>query len=188
MAGGVVTHTLDVTLINNAGGVVSHTRDLALVNNAGGVVTYTRGQNTNLGYRGPQIRRKTLNIDRFAEPPTSALVIDSVIDLTATGETVIYTVPTGKTAIINGCVLLVNAAVSVTTDAAASVGVTPNTNDLFVEEVLVQIRSVGDVYSFWADKTTGVVVPAGATIQISVGTAATATTLSASAILVGILV
>lgn len=136
--------------------------------------------------RGAQFKINTIGDDRFVSRLTSVLSI-TFIDLTFTGITTIFTVPSGKTALIHGVVLhstIGNAA----TDATSSLGINPSTTNLFALQELVNLRNTNDVWSFWSDKSTTLIAQAGEQIDLNITIAATGGVLGASVYLIGFLI
>lgn len=140
-----------------------------------------------MAIRGPQFESATIGVDRFANTPLSVLSAGTTVDLTATGSTTIYTVPSNRSLLVAGCLLQITTANTVSTDATASLGISPSTDNLFNAEPLVETQGVNDVWSFWSDKTTLLMASAGESIVVDVTVAATATQLNAATHLIGIL-
>jgi hypothetical protein len=138
--------------------------------------------------RGAQFAERGIALDRFADPLAAILTVFEDLDLTATSTTTIYTVPTGKTAIILGCLLRIKSANTVTVDAAASLGINPSTTDLFAAETLVGVQSISDVWSFWKDTSGGLVANSADLVDLDVSVAATATTLTCDVFVIGLLI
>jgi len=137
--------------------------------------------------RGPQFRLNTIGADRFNNRLTSVLSTTSAINLTSTGLTSLFTVPTGNMALIQGVVLRSTIG-STTTDPTVSIGVNPSTTNLFDLQELVQFRVGDDVFSLWSDKSTTLVAQSGEQIDLDVTIAATGGTLTAEAYLIGFLI
>jgi len=147
------------------------------VGTAGGVVL-----------RGPQFRRNTVALDRFSSSLTSVLNVFEDLDLMTTGTTTIYTVPAGKSASILGCLLRVKSSRAVTADSDVSVGINPSTINLFSVETLTEVRGVSDVWSFWKDKSVGLLAAGGQLIDLNVSVAATAAALTCDVFIIGLLI
>lgn len=137
--------------------------------------------------RGPQFRLNTIGADRFNNRLTSILSTTSTIDLTTTGGTTIFTVPSGNMALIQGVVLRTVTGPA-STDATISIGINPSTTNLFDLQELVQFRVTDDVFSLWLDKSTTLVAQSGEQIDFNVTIAATGGTLIADAYLIGFLI
>ena len=186
-AGGVISHTLDVVASNIAGGVISHTRDVGLENIAGGVITHTLDNPTSNLIRGPQFKYRDIEVDRFTNNILSVITSINAFDLTAAATTGLYTVPASNTLLLSGIIIRVTSSSNVTVDAQVEIGVNPSTDNLFAVETLVQTRDFNDLWSFWADKSTNVVIPGGETIDLTVVTGAAASSLYADIFLIGLL-
>jgi len=138
--------------------------------------------------RGPQIKINDLNEDRLVK--VTSYVLDTVIniDLTSTGITTLFTAPSDKKALVLGVILQATSADTVTVAPQVSVGLNPSTNNVFATEPLVSFDTAGSVYHFWNYINKATVVPASGVLDLNVSVAATATSLIASARVVGILV
>lgn len=137
--------------------------------------------------RGTQFRPNTIGSDRFNNRLTSVLSITSTINLSSTGITTLFTVPTGNMALLQG-VALRSTASTATTDATISLGINPSTTNLFDLQELVQFRVADDVFSLWSDKSTTLVAQSGEQIDLDVTIAATGGALVVSAYLIGFLI
>jgi hypothetical protein len=146
---------------------------------------YLIGTNGAIGLRGPQFKQNDIALDRFAKSLFSVISVTESIDLTATGLTTLYTVPSGKTALISGVVLRVTGSSSATVPAQASI---EGASTIFAVETLADVLNVHDTWTFWHDKSTTVQAIAADVISLDVDTAATATTLDATAFLIGLLI
>lgn len=138
-----------------------------------------------LGIRGPQIEPGDLALDRLINIPSNSLSITAGIDLTALGTTTIFTA-TQKTYLL-GVLLQITTASSVTTFANVSIGINPSINNIFTDEPLVAFDAVGEIYTFWNNLNTAVILNTSDVLQVSVNTAASAVGLVANAYVIGIL-
>ena len=173
----------------NPGPVQQLVRETPLLVNPGPVMQLERGTplSADLGIRGPQLAARTVGMDRFLQLPLSALTVFNTVDLTVAGTTTVYTVPSSNNAIVFGCLLRVTLSEGVTSDASVSVG-SSGTDDLFPAEALTQIRSGDDLWAFWADKTSTMLVQGGNSVTVTVTNAATATILGAQVYIIGVLI
>lgn len=186
-AGGVVTHTLDVVASNIAGSVVTHTRDVGLENIAGGVVSHTLGNPATNLIRGPQFKYRDIEVDRFTNNILSVVTSVNAFDLITAATTGLYTVPASNTFLLSGVIIRVTSSSNVTADAEVEIGVNPATDDLFAAETITQTRDFNDLWSFWADKSTNVIISGGETIDLTVVTGAIADSILADIYLIGLL-
>ena len=140
-----------------------------------------------VGFRAQQFRYNTIDLDRFASPLGAVLDVYQDLDLTTATTTSIYTVPTGTSVIITGCLIRIKSADTVSVDADVSLGINPSTTNLFATETLVGVQAVHDFWSFWKQSSVGVLANAGEQVDLDVVTAATATTLTADVYIIGLL-
>ena len=138
--------------------------------------------------RGPQVKSRDLNEDRLLR--TTSYVLDTVtaIDLTATGTTTLLTAPNDQSALILGVILQATQADTVTVAPQVSVGLNPSTDNVFATEPLVGFDTVDALYYMWSNTNKAVVIPASGVLDLDVSVAATATSLEATARVIGILV
>jgi hypothetical protein len=108
------------------------------------------------------------------------------LDLTAATTTAIYTIPTGFSEIVTGCIIRIKSADTVSGDADVSLGINPSTTNLFDTETLVGVQAVSDFWSFWKQSSVGILANGGAQVDLDVVVAATATTLTADVYIIGI--
>jgi len=97
----------------------------------------------------------------------------SVNPFSATAQAV-YTAPATKQVVITSLTLRCSAANSVATPATAKVEINPAAGDIFTAESLVGVLAVDDQWVFTAEGR-GLVVPAGATVDVTITAAATGT-------------
>lgn len=135
--------------------------------------------------RGPQVESGNLTLDRLINITSNTLSTTTGIDLTSTGTTAIFTA-TQKTYIL-GVLLQITSADTVTAVAEASIGVNPSINNIFANEPLVVFDAVGDMYTFWNNLNTGIILSSSNVLEISVNTAATAVGLIVTAYVIGVL-
>jgi len=86
----------------------------------------------------------------------------------------VYTAPASKEAVITQLVLRCSAASAVTVGATAKVEINAAAGDIFTAEVLIDVLAVGDSWTFNAEAR-GLVVPAGAQVDVTITNAATGT-------------
>ena len=135
--------------------------------------------------RGPQTEAGNLALDRLINITSNTLSTTTGIDLTATGTTALFTA-TQKTYIL-GVLLQITSADTVTVVAEASIGVNPSIDNIFANESLVVFDAVGDMYTFWNNLNTSIILSSSNVLEISVNTAATAVELVATAYVIGVL-
>jgi hypothetical protein len=154
----------------------------------GGLFTFDADATSFPLIRGPQIQEANVEVDRLQNITSHA--VSSVVDinLTTTGLTTLYTVPSGNKFLILGVLLQAQTADTVTGDASASIGISPSTTDVFAEETLLGFNSATSTYQFWANLNKAVIANAGDVIRLDVTTGATATNLTATAYLIGLLI
>jgi len=110
----------------------------------------------------------------------------SGISATAVASTPLYTVPTGRTAIITAVVPRVTAQTAATVPATAQIESSPAAADIFPSELMTGVLVVNDDWTFAAGAK-GVALPAAATVSINITVAATATSQTLSVDVVGYL-
>lgn len=96
------------------------------------------------------------------------------INTKTTGTTTLYTIPTGKTAIITGAIVRCSAATAITVGATAGIGVATNEDDMFASTAMTNLTTTAKVYSF---TLVGISVlgNAGDAIKLGIDVAATGT-------------
>ena len=123
---------------------------------------------------------------------TQALTAPSIlstvagIDLKAVATTNLYTVPTGKVAIITEVLIRITTATALTITSTLGVGVAAGEADIMASTALVGLTLLGGVYRFSCEGTF-VSVAAASVIKLGVDTGATATTATGEVTLIGFL-
>lgn len=109
------------------------------------------------------------------------------INAKTTGTTNLYTVPSGKTAIITRVVIVPTAASSITQGPSLGVGIAAGEDDIFASVQLTGVTSTSKVYAFDA---IGTYAAAAATnvIKLGIDTAAAGTSMTISVYLFGYLI
>lgn len=107
------------------------------------------------------------------------------IDATATGVTLLYTVPTGRRVFTTEVILRVGTATSVTVPATLGVGVAAGEDDIVSPTALTNLLLVGQQYTL---DVAGLarIANAGDSINLGIDTGATATAQTLEVLLVGI--
>lgn len=115
------------------------------------------------------------------------LITVTGIDAKTTGTTTLYTVPTGKTAIITGAVVRCTAASAITVAPTLGIGVAAGEDDIFPSTTLTGLTTTG---KGWAFDPGGLAVTAAAAavIKLGIDTAATGTSQTLAIDLLGYLV
>lgn len=121
-----------------------------------------------------------------ALPVPSVLSSTSGISGTSTGTTNLYTVPTGKTAIITDVVVRITAAATVSIVALAGVGIAAGEDDIFAAQSLVGLNAVGKHFQFVA-LGTKVSANSGEVVKFGIDTAYIAGTATLAVDLIGYL-
>jgi hypothetical protein len=122
--------------------------------------------------RGPQFKSGTIDSDRFVSP--LGLVLTRItVDLAATGTSAIYTVPAGKTALVQGIVFRALGAAG--SDPTVSVGINPSTDNIFDSQQLVNFPTVGNLFTLWNDKGVSTISNAADQIDLNVVVASSLT-------------
>lgn len=137
-----------------------------------------------MGIRGVQIEPRNLELDKLENPTSAALSTLSDVDLTSTGTIALY-VATQKTYVL-GVLIRITAANTATVDAEVSVGVNPNTSDVFSNETLIDLNAINDLYTFWDNKNTGIILNTSDQLDLSINTAAIANSLISTVYVIGI--
>lgn len=102
------------------------------------------------------------------------LAMGVAVDAFSATPQAVYTAPPTKQVVVTAVVLRCDAASGVTTPATAKVEVNPAAGDIFPAEILTGVTSVDDKWTFVAEAK-GLVVPAGAQVDVTVTSAATGT-------------
>jgi len=120
-------------------------------------------------------------------PDPGRLVTITGIDAKTTGTTTLYTVPTGKTAVITKAVVRCTAATAITVAPTLGIGVAAGEADIFASVVLTGLTTTATVWTFGAS---GLAVPVAAAgvIKVGIDTAATGTSQTIAIDLFGYLV
>ena len=134
--------------------------------------------------RGPQFDSTTIEQDRFSDRLLSVISVTNNIDLTSTGLTALYTVPSGMRAFISGAIVQITNGLNLTVIPTTSV---ETGSEIFASEPLTGLQNTGDIWSFWHDRSTTFSAAADETVNLNVTVAATATTLEAQVFLLGLL-
>lgn len=110
------------------------------------------------------------------------------INAKTVGNTNIYTVPTGKTAIILGAVIRCTAAVSITTPAFAGIGIGADSTEdtICASQEMSGLKNSGDLYHFWVIAHS-VIVPANEVVEFGIDTGAVGTSQTVAVDLIGYL-
>lgn len=114
-------------------------------------------------------------------------VTTSNINAKNTGATTLYTVPAGKTAIINRCNVRCTAVSSISVGPTCGVGTAPATDDIFTNTAITALNATTEIFGFDL-LGMSVVVPAGGNVVFNITAAATGTSQTLAVDLVGYLV
>jgi len=120
-------------------------------------------------------------------PDPGRLITITGVDAKVTGTTTLYTVPTGKTAVITGAVIRCTAATAITVAPALGIGVAAGEDDIFASTALTGLTATTKVWSFGASGLAAPVAAAGV-IKLGIDTAATGTSQTIAVDLLGYLV
>ena len=107
--------------------------------------------------------------------PAAVMLGSASIDGKSAAATTLYTVPTGKTAIVQRVALLMTSASNVTAVAHVSVGVAAESADIVAEITLTGFETTGMVATLSPIALTAVSAAAAAVIKLDVDNAATTT-------------
>lgn len=123
----------------------------------------------------------------WVTPGSTLLSTTTSINAKTTGTTSLYTVPSGKTAIITKAIVVVTAASSITQGPTLGIGVAAGEDDIFYSTQLTGLTATTKVYAFDA---IGTYVAAAATdvIKVGIDTAASGTSMTISIYLFGYLI
>lgn len=105
------------------------------------------------------------------------------INAKSTGTTALYS-PTGVDVVIVKVVLRCTADTSITVPATAGVGVAAGEDDLYESQVLYGLTSTGKAYAF-PNNGVGVLLQAGQTLSLGIDVAATGTSQTLAADVIG---
>lgn len=116
-------------------------------------------------------------------------VLDSgtVVNAFSPGATAIYTAPASNKIVLTRVAVRCTAATAVATPATVKIEINPAAGDVFAAESMVGVLDVDDVWIFSAEARS-IVVPAGATVDLTVTIAATGTSQSLEAEVIGYVV
>jgi hypothetical protein len=182
--GSAFTSTQGPVIKTPIGSAFTYEQDPPINEPMGSSFTHTQEAPITDGIRGPQIEPYDLELDRLANITSASLAIIADIDLTSIATTPLFTA-TQKTYVL-GVLLRVTTADTVTVVAEASIGVNPSTNDMFANEQLVNFDAVDDLYTFWNNVNTGIIMNTAEQLDLSVNTGATATSLTTVAYVIGV--
>jgi len=123
--------------------------------------------------RSAQFADGTIEEDRFQNALGHTISTTSNVDLTSTGQTLLYTVPANQKIIVTGAILVATSGTA-TGDADAQVGSNSTANNIFANATLVQFRDAQDVWAFWSQDIISAVTREQ-TINLEITTPATGT-------------
>lgn len=159
-----------------------------------GTINAVSGYSLTSQYQGVKIITTSISGTFYAVPfgpqtttPVNRLASVAGISGTTTGITSLYTVPTGRTAIITSANVRCTAATAITVGPTLGMGVAAGEDDIYAATSLASLTAVGQLYGF---TTTGMSVSAaaGSVIKVGIDTAATGTSQTLTIDLVGYLV
>ena len=119
--------------------------------------------------------------------PVPVVLSVTSVDLGAVATTNLYTVPTGKTAIITDAVLKPTTATAAVGDAVVGIGVAAGEDDIFSSQTLTGLNLTTERFKFLSSGVS-VTAAAAAVIKAGVDTADTGTALVANVYLIGYLI
>ena len=96
------------------------------------------------------------------------------INMKATGQTTLYTVPTGKSAIITHLLVRVTSASNVTGVPVITAGITPSWTSVLASTTLTSLDATGEYYLIQVTQPAAIVAAAGV-VKLDVATGATTT-------------
>ena len=156
--------------------------DGAITQSAGGLTITASGVGVTLNLAGERVQANALPI------PVVLSVTSSVSLKTVPGTPpTLYTVPTGRTAIITDCMLSPTTATAAVGDSVAGIGVAAGEDDIFSSQTLTGLNATTQQFKFLS---TGVAVKAltGTAIKFGLDTGDTGTDLVADVYLIGYLI
>ena len=106
------------------------------------------------------------------------------IDAKVGAANAVYVAPVSKKVMITAVVLRCTFATSITVGASAKVEINAAAGDIFAEEVLIDVLNVDDQWSFAAEAR-GLVLPAGAQVDVTITNPATGTAQTLQADVIG---
>lgn len=137
------------------------------------------------------------NLSDVADPTTArgnisapgVIALVPSVSLTATGQTTLYTVPMGKTLYLTDVWVEISAVDTFSVPAVVQIGITPSWSQWAASKTLTGLSTVGLVQPL-GDLSLGPKpkFAAGDVIKLDVATGATATTLTATIVLIGFLI
>jgi hypothetical protein len=127
-----------------------------------------------------------LELSSTTDKAISLLSTTTSVSLTSTGTTTLYTVPSGKTALVTSAVVIGTSVSGVTVAPAVGVGVGAGEDDVMDSRTLIGLAANGstNVLTAMAASRT---VPSGGVLKLGVDTAATASSMTVTVMVFGIL-
>lgn len=171
----------NVTSITVGGGAANTSIDIGTGSVAN---TITIGNTT--GATGVNLQAGTGGVQVNSLPLPSVLATQTSVDLTSTGSTSLYTVPTGRSAIITGVFIVPTTATTPGGDAVISVGTNSATFDNIVDgEVLTGLDAITELYNVVPGPGVMHLAIAAEVVTFIVDTADTGSALTATIYLLG---
>lgn len=127
-----------------------------------------------------------VNNKQLASFTPNVLATVPSIDMKSVATTNLYTVPTGKTAIVR-VLLVITAASAITTAATAGVGIAAGEDDIHASVSMTNLFAAGDVWEFQSLGVKSRTAPADAIVKLGVDVAADGTSQTATAYVLGFL-
>lgn len=132
----------------------------------------------------------TANLDYLSDISASSgdaiLAVITGINAKTVANTLLYTVPAGKTCTITGYVVRVTAATAITTGAAAGIGNIAGTNNISASQGMNTLQAVLNTFQ-WPNIGISLATAASGAIYFNLGTAATGTSQTIEVVLMGYL-
>lgn len=154
----------------------------------GDIITRQSGNYARLGIGVTgQVLTVAGGLPAWVTPGATLLSTTTSINAKATGTTNLYTVPSGRTAVITKAIVIPTAASSITQGPALGIGVAAGEDDIFASTQLTGVTGTTKVYAFDA---IGTYVSAAATevIKVGIDTVAAGTSMTLSIYLFGYLI
>ncbi len=110
------------------------------------------------------------------------------IDATATGLTNLYTVPSGKTAIIIGAILRITALTAFVGVGTGGIGTNVTQDDIMSSRAMTGLNAVGSVFCFMNSNSASAIASSSSTIQLGIDVSFVAGTCTIALDLIGYLI
>jgi len=179
----VINAGTTVTLANESSSSSANAR---IITGSGTDLVLFANQVATLLYSSNATRWVVQNVSSIFQNQTGILSSTTGINGKTVTNTNLYTVPSGRTAIITGYVVRCSAASSITVGASAGIGNSGGTNNIVASQAMTALLTTSDLY-VWNIQGGSKTVAAGSSVFFNLGTAATGTSQTLIVELIGYL-